>query len=137
MTSFIAKVRSTFKDMFCDCVVADTIIFRRNPCHFMLKKFDLNVFIEKLDKLIQETPEIQQPVHVEIHYRMVDSVEHFNMFGIEIPHITDASMDFKQKLDDLDSIFEEFFAHVHRDRFVDFDVIEVKFPGVKVMGNVM
>ena len=69
--------------------------------------------------------------HVEIHYRMVDSVEHFNMFGIEIPHITDASMDFKPKLDDIDSICEEFFANVQRERFVNFNFIQVKFPGLE------
>ena len=133
MESFIDKVRYTFQDCLCDYYTDDAIIFRRYSCHYQRINFDLKVFIEKLDKLIQETSEIQKRPYVEIHYRMIGNYKHFNMFGIEIPHIVDVCMDFKPKLYDLDSICEEFFANVHRERFVDFEAIEVRFPGVKVM----
>src|SRR5277367_1984683 len=97
MESLLAKIITNFKEY--RCCMGDgegTIIFRRAMCHHHGIKFDLKVFIEKLDKLIQETPEIQKRPHVEIHYRMIDNDKHFNMFGIEIPHIIDTSMDLNQ-----------------------------------------
>src|SRR5277367_5563659 len=133
MASFITKVRNTFRDCRCERVGDDTIIFYPTTCHYQLKQFDIKGFIEKFDKLIQETSEIQKRPHVEIHYRMIGNDKQFNMFGIEIPHITGACMDFRPKLDDIDSIGEEFFACVKRERFVDFSFIKVKFPGVDVL----
>src|SRR5277367_5021462 len=137
MASFITKVRITFGDCQCERVGDDTIIFYPTTCHYQLKKFDIKGFIEKLDNLIQETPEIQERPYVELNYQMISSDKHFNMFGIEIPHITGACMDFRPKLDDIDSIAEEFFASVKRERFVEFTFIKVKFPGVDVLASSM
>src|SRR5277367_996751 len=135
MEAFFAKVKTIFKDYHCEHDVDDntndeTINFRHLVYNSYLIKFDLKVFMEKLNKLVEETPQLVQRIYIAIHYQAIDNAKNFNIFGKEIPRQIGNCMDFIVKPDDIESVAEDFFRDVDRERFVDYNHIEVVFKGI-------
>ena len=134
MNAFFHKVKSIFNECRCELEKhdsnEDTINFYQQDSFHTSIKFNLNVFIDKLNRLVENTPQLVRRIYICIHYKRHDSLKNVNIFGKEVPRIIGRCMDYAVKPDDIESVAEDFFRDVDRERFVDFTVIEVAFEGI-------
>src|SRR5277367_5991416 len=122
MEAFFPKVKSVFAECHCELDKSDsseeTILFRHRPYNNYLIKFELKVFFEKLQRLVDETPELRERLYIAINFSQLDDGTNFNLFGKPIPHLIGGYLDYKPKLQEIEDVVEEFFEHADEDRFV-------------------
>ena len=134
MDAFLDKVKVVFPEFKCarneHYEQDETVFFTLRTSHTILYKWNLLNFCRKLMKLVEETPDLYHHTYIGISYKVVAWQKTLNMFGNEIPRFTTQFTDFECKNDEIDEIPFEFFEHVDKEKFVDFNFFEVDFKGI-------